>query len=352
MTLTEKLRALASRVEQHHDSILTEEATKNALVMPFLQVLGYDVFNPSVVIPEFVVDVGVKKGEKVDYALKKDDQIIAIVECKPFKSNLAEQQFNQLYRYFSVTEARIALLTNGIEYWFYTDLDNQNKMDDQPFFKFDLTGFRGPHVQQLEKFRSDDFDLSGILDTASFLKFSSLVQSEIAREMENPSEDLVRLFATRVYPGRFTKSVRDQFYPILRVAFRDLIRDQVSQRLTSALEATSTKSGGAGEVEIPEPASDIETTEEEIDAFNIVRAIVREVVEVQRVTMRDAKSYCAILLDDNNRKPVARLHFNRKQKYVGLFTHKNEERVPIEGVDDLFDFADRFRDTVREYGDN
>jgi hypothetical protein len=338
---------LGGRVETHRDSILTEEATKNALVMPFLQALGYDVFNPAVVVPEFVADVGVKKGEKVDYALKRDDHIIALVECKPYGSNLAQEQFSQLYRYFSVTEARIAILTNGVEYWFYSDLDERNKMDAQPFFKFDLTSFRPPQIQQLEKFRPESFELDRILDTASFLKYSQLVQAAIAEEMEDPSDDLVRLFAGRVFPGRFTKGVRDQFHPIVSAAFRDLVRDQVNQRLTSALEATSVKS--ADDAEAPEPEPDVVTTEEELEAFQIMRAIVREVIDVNRVAMRDAKSYCAILVDDNNRRPLARLHFNRSQKYIGIFENKEEDRRPIDSLEEIFGLADRLKAAAVQY---
>ncbi|CAG9001739.1 MAG: hypothetical protein CENE_03765 [Candidatus Celerinatantimonas neptuna] len=107
--------------------------------MPFIQrVLGYDVFNPSEVIPEFTADVGLKKGEKVDYALVLDDVVQILIECKKANEELNIKHASQLFRYFSVTNARIAILINGIIYQFYTDLDKTNKMDDKPYLVLDL----------------------------------------------------------------------------------------------------------------------------------------------------------------------------------------------------------------------
>ena len=179
MEFVDKIKALAVRVEKQKDNISTEEACKNAFVMPFLNALGYDVFNPEVVVPEFVADVGVKKGEKVDYAMKLDGKIIMLVECKICGSDLAQQHMSQLYRYFSVTDARFAILTNGMQYWFYSDLDEKNKMDQRPFFQFDILDHRATHLAELTKFTKEQFDLEQILATASTLKYSSAVRKDL-----------------------------------------------------------------------------------------------------------------------------------------------------------------------------
>jgi len=350
MEFLEKIKALAVRVEKQKDSILTEEACKNAFVMPFLNALGYDVFNPDIVVPEFTADFGVKKGEKVDYAIKLNDVITMLVECKPCGSDLAQQHTSQLYRYFSVTDARFSILTNGRNYWFYSDLDEKNRMDQRPFFQFDILDYRPSHIAELSKFTYDQFDLDRILTTASTLKYSSAIQQEFAKELEEPSEEMIKLFALRVYDGHFTKRVRDEFREIVANAFKESIREVVNKRLTSALEATS-------EGPAPEAQADAEdageekviTTQDEVEAFHIVKSIVRTVVKADRVVMRDAKTYCAILLDDNNRKPIARLHFNRSKKYMGLFSNKQEERVAIVALEDIYDHAERLQETVREY---
>lgn len=348
MDLLERIKVLAARIEQQKDNVVTEEGCKNAFVMPFLNVLGYDVFDPDLVVPEFTADVGVKKGEKVDYAIKLDGMITTLVECKACAVDLATQHTSQLYRYFSVTDARIAILTNRIQYWFYSDLDETNRMDQRPFFEFDILHFQPSHIAELSKFTRDQFRLESILSTASNLKYSSAIQKEFAKEIEDPSEDLIRLFAARVYDGRFTKAVKEEFAEIVKVALRETIRELVNRRLTSALEVTSEKPKqiGSGNAE---PGDGIVTTDEELEGFYIVRSIVRTTVKADRVIMRDAKSYCAIILDDNNRKPIARLHLNRSIKYIGLFSNRVEEKIRIDSLDDIYQHADRLLQTVLEY---
>lgn len=129
MDLGTRLSELQKRTIEHREVLLTEEAAKTALVMPFIQALGYDVFNPSEVVPEYVADVGTKKGEKVDYAIRRGDDIVMLIEAKPVKASLSIENASQLYRYFSVTKARIAVLTNGVVYRFFSDLDEPNKLD-------------------------------------------------------------------------------------------------------------------------------------------------------------------------------------------------------------------------------
>jgi hypothetical protein len=350
MDFVERVKVLAARVEKQKDSILSEEACKNAFVMPFLNVLGYDVFNPEVVVPEFTADVGIKKGEKVDYAVKINGIIRILVECKGCGSDLALQHMSQLYRYFSVTDARFAILTNGQQYWFYSDLDAQNKMDQRPFFRFDLLDYRPSHIAELSKFTSDQFDLEQILATASNLKYSSAIQQEFAKELEEPSDEIIKIFATRVYDGHFTKKVRDEFRSIVSNAFKEAIRELVSKRLTSALEATNERPAGESQViNVDTDGALVETTAEEIEAFYIVKSIMRKVVKGDRVVMRDAKSYCAVLLDDNNRKPLTRFHFNRANKYISVFVNKKEERVRIESLEDIYEHAERLQATASEY---
>ena len=141
MDFIDQVRALASRVSTAKDSVSTEEATKNAMIMPFIQLLGYDVFNPSEVTPELVADVGTKKGEKVDYAILRDGKPIMLFECKKAGGDLHINHASQLFRYFHVTEARFAVLTNGLTYRFFTDLEKPNKMDEKPFFEFNILDF-------------------------------------------------------------------------------------------------------------------------------------------------------------------------------------------------------------------
>lgn len=139
MEFEEQIEQLAQKIESMKDGIETEEATKTAFILPFIsQVLGYDIFNPSEVIPEFTADVGIKKGEKIDYALMHDGSVQIIIECKRIGSSLSLENASQLYRYFAVTNARIGVLTNGQIWNLYMDIDEPNKMDSKPFLVLDL----------------------------------------------------------------------------------------------------------------------------------------------------------------------------------------------------------------------
>lgn len=347
MDFADHISQLAAQAKEHLPRIQTEEATKNALVMPFIRALGYDPFNLNEVNPELVADVGIKRGEKVDYAIMFDGKPVILFECKIAGTDLGTVHASQLYRYFSVTDARFAVLTNGTDYWFYTDLDAPNRMDAKPFLIFNLFDARESIIEELKKFAKDSFDVAQIMSTATQLKYTNAIKQVFARQLVEPDEDFMKFCANQVYPGRMTAQVRDQFMALTRLAFRQFINDQITDRLKTALEG----SGNALLTEVEdEQGVVVETTIEEHEAYLVVRAILREVVDVQRVIMRDTQSYCGVLLDDNNRKPICRLHFNGKQKYIGLFdAAKNEERIPITSVDNVYDYAERLQQTVSFY---
>jgi len=354
MDLVDKMKDLASRMPKQMEHIQTEEATKNAFIMPFISSLGYDVFNPFEVIPEFTADIGAKKGEKVDYAIKKDDDIIILIECKWSGADLHKDHASQLYRYFSVTEARFAILTNGIEYQFYSDIDEPNKMDSKPFFEFNVLRFDDHQIEELKKFTKSSFSLEDILNTASTLKYTGAIKKILEEELKNPSEAFVRFFASQIYDGRLTQQVIEQFTTIVKEARSQFVNERIKERLESALSSEKSESNPELVAE-QESSTDtnssndgIETTQDEVDGYNIVKAILREVIDVKRIAMRDTKSYCGILLDDNNRKPICRLHFNYSQNYLGVFSGKNEQRIEIDSIDDIFKYADRIKSTIQE----
>ncbi|WP_293681093.1 type I restriction endonuclease [Thiolapillus sp.] len=355
MDLIDGIKELAARIPKQMDHIQTEEATKNAFIMPFLSVLGYDVFNPMEVIPEYTADIGTKKGEKVDYVIKKDDEIIILIECKWSGIDLHQNHASQLYRYFSTTSARFCILTNGIVYEFYSDIDSPNKMDSKPFFEFNILDFEDHQINELKKFTKSAFSLEDILTTASTLKYTGAIKKILEQELEKPSEEFVRFFASRIYGGRLTQSVLEQFRKIVKKAREQFINEKINDRLKSALSTNEDKKEEISEVVETirsSPKNDgIETTEEEIEAYNIIKAILRNVIDVKRVVMRDKKSYCGILLDDTNRKPICRLHFNRSRKYLGLIANKQEERVEIESLDDIFKYTDNLRAVIGEYSE-
>lgn len=356
MDFIDQLRVLSTRISNTKDLIQTEEATKNAMVMPLIQILGYNVFDPLEVTPELVADVGLKKGEKVDYAILRDGKPIILFECKKSGGDLSISHAGQLFRYFHVTEARFGVLTNGLTYKFFTDLEKPNKMDEKPFFEFNILDFKERDVEELKKFAKAAFDLDTILTTANELKYTRAIQTRLAEWIANPSEDFVRLASAELLGSRrFTPAVRDQFTHITKRAFEQLIGERINERLKGAMTPESvTVMEPAPPVLVPAVAADAPiaaTSAEETEGFHAIRAILRALVSPKRIVMRDAQSYCAILLDDNNRKPICRLRFNNPEKLrLGVFDEKREEaQFPLDSVDDIFNFESQLKLTVAAY---
>ena len=348
MELQSQLKALADKIHQLKDKIETEESTKHAFVLPFINILGYDTFNPTEVVPEFTADLGLKKGEKVDYAIFQHNEPILIIECKNWKENLTVHN-SQLFRYFHVTKTRFALLTNGIHFQFFTDLDEKNKMDEKPFLEFDITNLKENMVNEITKFHKSNFDVNNIVNNASSLKYTKEIKKLINEELNEPTFDFIRLFANKVYNGRLTEKVMEEFKELVQKGFNQLISDKVNDRLNAALNKEAEKQL-VEQIDVVLDDSKVNTTEEELEAYRIVVAILRRKLPIERIVHRDTQSYFGILLDDNNRKPLCRLHLNGNKKYLGLFDeNKNETKQPIESIDEIYLFEKELMETVGFY---
>jgi hypothetical protein len=364
MELIEKLQALAKKIQQQGKSIQTEEGTKNAFVMPFIsQILGYDVFDPNEVIPEFVADVGIKKGEKVDYAIKNGESINILIECKKYGDDLTSTHASQLYRYFSATSARIAILTNGQNYRFFTDLDAPNVMDEKPFLELDLLNIDEYNIPEIAKLAKGDFDLDSIVNSAEELKYTSLIKILISGQFVSPDDDFINYISSHVYEGRVTQKIRCQFSSLIKKATSQFLNDQINDRLKSAISHNNDgEQEGLKELlpqyqpQVPEPnenGSENEhrlITPDEFDAYNVIRAIAWQVLDVSNLAQRNAQSYSAIFAYDNNRKPICRLYFTRQQKQIGIFdSSKKEARESISSIRDIFNYSDKIKETCGHY---
>lgn len=360
MDFIDHVRDLSARIQKQAGGIQTEEATKTAFVMPFIAALGYNVFDPTEVTPELVADVGTKKGEKVDYAILVDGKPIILFECKWCGSNLDNENASQLYRYFSVTAARFGVLTNGIIYRFFSDLENQNVMDAKPFLELNMLDIKEPIVEEVKKFSKSAFQLDAILATASDLKYMREIRRIIEDQMNEPSEDFVKFFASQVYSGKLTQTVREQFALITKKTFKQFINDKINERLNIALASEAATSvdksqqqpdsskveNGKDEVK----DSKTVTTQDELDGYYILRTILRDVVDANRISIRDTINYCGVVIDASPRKTVARLYFNGPEKFIGIFDEqKNEERLPVASLDDLYKYSDKLKSIACYY---
>lgn len=359
MDFSDKLKQFSKRTEMIKSTLATEEATKTALIMPFFSLLGYDVFNPMEFVPEFTADFGIKKGEKVDYAIMKDGQPIILIECKGVNDKLTKHDA-QLFRYFSVTESKFAILTNGIIYKFFTDLEEPNKMDDTPFLEIDITDINDIKVNELKKFAKDNFDIDTIFNTASELKYTSLIKTQLENQLDNPTDEFVRFIIGDFYEGVKTQNVIEKFRPIVKKSLQQFVNDFMNDKLKSILNNTSIQenddetSSEDSEELVDDLESAIEdkivTTEEEVEGFNVIRSILSEVVEVSDITYKDVEKYFTILYKNNTRKWICRLYFNGSKKSIVISDeNKNGVRYYIESISDIYKYKNELLESIKKY---
>lgn len=351
MDFKDYFKQLSERISKLKEQISTEEATKNAFIMPFIQMLGYDVFNPMEVVPELDCDLIKKKGEKIDYAIMKDGEPIMLIECKHWKQDL-NLHSTQLQKYFVASKAKFGVLTNGIIYRFYTDLVKPNIMDDTPFLEIDVENVKDSQIEEVKKFHKSYFDIDNILSSASELKYMAELKSEIKKEFANPSNELVKILAKRIYDGVVTQKILDQFTDLVKRSFASHVNDVMSERLNIAIQSTEVQEKALKEQNEANSVEEnkIITTEEELEGFYIVKSILRNHIQSDRVTYRDAQSYFAIFCDDNNRKPICRLYFNTANKAIGIFDEdKKETKHKIDCLDDIYNYQDEFINSIKRY---
>ena len=341
----------AKRLEHFSENTGTEEATKTSFVLPFIQMLGYDIFNPVEVVPEYTADTGIKKGEKVDYALFQKENPVILIECKKLQTKLEDEHVSQLFRYFGVTKSsRIGILTNGTQYKFYSDLDHSNVMDGRPFFEFDMLDFTELQVKELKRFTKDEFDTELIVDAARELKYASEIKRLLEEEFSNPSDEFVKFVIKRVYEGRVTGQVREMFTELTISAFSNFINDKLQRRLTNALknesESTHDQDRGGNDEQENSDFSRIE-----LDGLLTIKAILGGIVQPDRLSLRKAKFYCSIVLhSDGKREDYGTVIFRLKAKVKQTKGIKIEaqgfESITVDKIDQLFSHADNLRNLV------
>ena len=343
MEFVEKINQLKDRALGLKDSLQTEEATKNALIMPFLNALGYDVFNPLEVVPEYIADSRLKKDEKVDYAIMKDGKPIILIECKKVENDKLDikKHAGQLFKYFTASKAKFIILTNGIVYKFFSDIEEINILDKDPFFTFNLLEFKENQLETLSEFCKENFDLEKAYSNAGDLKYIKQFEEVIENEYRTPSDDFVRYLISKsgVCDGRITDKVIEKHKSTTVEAFNLFMSKVMKTSLDFSLTAKQEEKQNKNEVV---------TTLEELEGYAIIKSMLNGIIDLNRVTYRDNASYCNVLLDDNIRKTICRLYFNRSQKYIAFLDDAKEVKTPISGVNDIFQFTEQIKNKVNE----
>lgn len=341
---------ISDRFNTIKTSIKTEEATKTSLVLPFLNLLGYDIFDPTVIVPEFTADIGRKKGEKVDYAVMINNKPLILIEVKQCNEKL-DRHKTQLERYFTVTESKFAILTNGFEYRFYSDLDKPNVMDIRPFLSINLLNIAQKDIKELEKFRFEKFDIDNILSMAGDKRNIRQIKEIFKNEITNPSDEFVKFFASKITNKPLRQNIIGEFHEYTKKALTEFINENISKKINSLSEKLIEESEEQGEDEIQEQKTkdkrQIVTTQEELEGFYIVKSILADTIELKRIAQRDTLSYFGILLDDNNRKWIARLYFNYSNKYIEIRTgEKSSEKYLLNKIEDIYLYKEKLHEAI------
>lgn len=356
----EQVRTVSEKVIKLKDSEMlknNEQATKSALIVPLLQTLGYDTSDPMEVYPEFGADAPDVKGEKVDYAILRDEKPIILIECKSLGENLNKpQNIAQLFKYFNATHARFGLLTNGIIYKFFTDIEKDNIMDSKPFFEFNMLEHQEGDIAELRKFSKSVFQPNDLRDNASDLKYTNEIKKIIAEQFSEPSPEFVKFFLAYgnpepLYTGVKTQAVVSKFSEIVKRSLNQFLNEWVKDKFQSVIEdskpsnfTTSFENSKVEADSVELKVNSIETTQEELEAFYIVKSILSEVADLNKITYKDTASYFNILFDNMTTKCICRLWLNSQKKYISFYPN-HSSRQEILNLNDIFNYSENIKES-------
>ncbi|MDD6285669.1 MAG: type I restriction enzyme HsdR N-terminal domain-containing protein [Methanobacteriaceae archaeon] len=347
----------AKEVKEKKKGIHTEETTKIAIILPFLNLMGYDTTNPEVLKAEYTADVGTKNGEKVDLAILDHGKVNILVECKSINTELQTDYKNQLLRYYGVTDAEIGILTNGIIWQFYADSKQRGKMDETPFLELDLENPKKSTISILENFTQDKFNIQSLEKSLNELKYKHDIKMILSKELNNPSDELTRVITKQVYDGIATQKIIKEFRKLIKTEIQQIIQEKVDKKLNDALENNETENETINATEITLNTTSIFTTEQEKEAYEIIKAIASNVTNPNNIILRDVKTYCGILYKNNASRPIVRLYFNNPEKlsieiFDNLTTTKGDKKgnkYTINKTSDLYNYKTEIESTIVFY---
>lgn len=363
MTFIDALKELSDKIPTYLPSVKLEAQTRTSLVEPFLRALGYDTSNPSEVVPEYGANFAVhgsKQDNHVDYGiLDADGTPRIVIEVKHHRIQL-NNGYKQLASYFVATQAKLGILTNGLIYRIYTDLDRVNVLDLAPVLEIDLRSAPDALLSELKFLTKDEFDPAMIKSRGKDRRIVNGIKKVLREQLQEPvHEDLVRYFFRELNPGQtFTNKIKPIYQKYTHRALTQFIQDEIDLFLTKARSTNVSES-------LSEPILDselevnlgttIETTDEELEAYAIVKMLLGSIIDADRLYLRDRLSYCNVLLDDNKNKPVCRFYFNGAQKAISVFDQpgetasEREDKILISAIDDVMGLRDRLHSSLATY---
>ncbi|TGE37674.1 DNA polymerase III subunit epsilon [Desulfosporosinus fructosivorans] len=358
MEFKEELQKLSTQIAERRIHVTNEEMTKQSLILPFIQVLGFDIYNPLEVRPEFIADFGKKKGEKVDYAIFKDSSPVMFFEAKSVNEKLHNHDA-QLCRYFNSTkDVSVGIITNGIEYKFFTDINDTNIMDNKPFFVVNITKLKESDFENLAKFRKDSFNKESLTRCAEELTYASTLDNNIKELLKNPSDEFVRFLLKDFNFNRITSNIVDKFRPIVKQSISNAVLDRVSDGLYR--QEVNTEPDVIVEKEIDDKikSKEIITTDDELKSFEYIKEMLAKYGRnVDQLGYKDTLNYFSIYvsnlnnwfvrinLDSTHRNFITRMESETLEKYSNGFKIEaapkkvGESRIYIDSVEDIKELA-------------
>jgi len=304
MEFKEELQKLSIKINERRIHVTNEEMTKQSLILPFIEALGFDIYDPLEVRPEYTADFGKKKGEKVDYAIFKNSVPIMFFEAKSVKEKLSNHDA-QLCRYFNSTkDVGLGVITNGIEYRFFTDIDDTNIMDDKPFFVLNITKLKESDFDNLAKFKKDTFNKESLTKCAEELTYASTLDNNIKELLKSPSDEFIRFLIKDFAFQRVTSNIVDKFRPIVKQSISNAVLYMVSEGLYRQESTTNIiEPNIPNENEINETikTKTIITTEDEMRVFDYIKAIlVKFGRNIDQLGYKDTTGYFSIYISNVN----------------------------------------------------
>ncbi len=327
MEYNNTLIKFAAKVKEKKHSCATEEATKHSLILPFIQILGYDIFDPTEVVPE--VDCDLKHtGERIDYIVERDGRHQILIECKHWKQNL-DKHVMQLGAYFAASDARIGILTNGVEYRFFTDLEKVNLMDEKPFLVVDMENLKETDVDWLCEFRKGSFNAVRITDKALQQVRLQKLKSLVADELSDPSIAFTRHFARMIFPSSPNTKAVEAIRPLLVKAI--------------------------GEVTGKTPAPIPGVPDDETELLKAVTTALNGIVSPDRIVWKENQQYSTVRLDGSEWRPICRIKYTKWAKWI-MVTHwdasterlSQGERHVLSSPSDIANHSDELQQIVKQ----
>lgn len=327
------MEEVLKQIRKNIDSCENEAQTKDGLIVPLLKCLGYEIGNLNIIRPEF--DGGIDKSEKVDYAVvDMNNKPLIFIECKHKNENLKKHR-NQLRRYFDAKtpDVKLGILTNGLNYEFYASTQIENKMDDEPFFKFSIANIDQKTRDFFEKIKYKNI-ISNIEKIRNFAKEEvniTKVRKQLISDIEKPSDEFVGYFIDKIAGNRKTTNKMNEFRGYIKKAFEDLKIDDKKESIAKQ--------------QYDDSKSAIETTDRELKFYALLHAILvtLDIDTEEDISFRDTTSYFGIFYKN---KKFIEFYDNSKSTYIKL--KPSDQRLELENLKDIFDHTSEIIEALEE----